>query len=87
VWDLVDIFFSAFNISFIPREENVMADSLAISVRNFRVPLPPKLGYDIEVRYRPSIPNNIKYWKVFKDDLEIKKFLDFVDVLYALDID
>jgi hypothetical protein len=78
VWDLVDSFFSAFNISFIPREENVMADSLAISARNFRVPLPPKLRYDVEVRYRPSIPDNIKYWKVFKDDLESKDFLSLL---------
>ena len=27
VWDLIDIFFLAFNISFIPREENIMVDS------------------------------------------------------------
>jgi ribonuclease HI len=31
VWDLVDGFFSAFNISFIPREDNTMVDSLAVS--------------------------------------------------------
>jgi ribonuclease HI len=87
VWDLVDSFFSAFNISFIPREENVMADSLAISTSNFRVPLPPKLRYDVEVRYRPSVPDNIKYWKVFEDDLEIRKFLESVDEFSALHID
>ena len=28
VWDLVDSFFSTFNISFVPREENTMADAL-----------------------------------------------------------
>jgi ribonuclease HI len=41
VWDLVDGFFLAFNISFVPREENAMADSLVVLVSNFRVPLPP----------------------------------------------
>jgi ribonuclease HI len=61
VWDLVDNFFSAFNISFIPREENTMADSLATSASNFKVPLPPKFRYDVEVNYRPSIPDNIKH--------------------------
>jgi hypothetical protein len=71
-WDLIDNFFSAFNISFIPREENTMADSLAISMRQFKIPLPPKLRYDIEVKYRPSIPDNVKHWKVFEDDLEVK---------------
>jgi hypothetical protein len=84
---MVDSFFSAFNISFIPREENVMADSLAISVSNFRVSLPPKLRYDVEVRYRPSIPDSIKYWKVFEDDIEIKKFLESFDEFSALQID
>jgi ribonuclease HI len=49
VWDLIVNFFLAFNISFIPREENIMDDSLAISTSNFKVPLPPKLMYDVEV--------------------------------------
>jgi hypothetical protein len=80
-------FFSAFNISFVPREENVMTDSLAISASNFRIPRPPKLRYDVEVKYRPSIPDNVKHWKVFEDDLEIKRFLEAVDEFSALHID
>jgi hypothetical protein len=87
VWDLVDSFFSAFNISFIPREENTMADSLAISARNFIIPIPPKIKYDVEVKYMPSIPDNVKYWKVFEDDLELKNFLETVDEFSALHID
>jgi ribonuclease HI len=87
VWDLIDNFFLAFNVSFIPREENTMADSLAISVSHFRIPLPPKLRYDVEVRYRPSVPDNIKHWKVFEEDLEIRKFLESVDEFFALHID
>jgi ribonuclease HI len=87
VWDLVDSFFLAFNISFVPREENTMADSLVVSTSKFRVPLPPKLKYDVDVKYRPSIPNNVKHWKVFEDDLEIKIFLETVDEFYASHID
>jgi ribonuclease HI len=60
VWGLVDSFFSNFNISFIPREDNTMVDSLAISTRNFRIPIPPKIKYDVEVKYMPSIPDNVK---------------------------
>jgi ribonuclease HI len=71
VWGLIDNCFLAFNISFIPREENIMVDSLVVSTRNFRVPLPPKLRYDLEVNYKPSVPGNLKNWKVFEDDLEI----------------
>jgi hypothetical protein len=87
VWDLIDSFFLAFNISFIPRGENTVVDSLVVSASNFRVPLPPKLRYDVEVKYRPSIPNNVKHWKVFEDDLEIKRFLETVDEFSALHID
>jgi hypothetical protein len=56
-----------------------VADSLATSASIFKVPLPPKLRYDVEVKYRPSIPDNVKHWKVFEDDLEIKKFLETVE--------
>jgi ribonuclease HI len=87
VWDLVDSFLSAFNISFIPREENTMVDSLVVSASNFRIPIPPKIKYDVEVKYKPSIPNNVKYWKVFEDDLELKNFLDIVDDFSTLHID
>ena len=75
VWDLIDNFFSAFNISFIPREENTLVDSLTISASLFRIPLLPKIKYDVAIRYQPSVPDNIKHWKVFEDDLEIEKFL------------
>jgi ribonuclease HI len=87
VWDLVDSFFSTFNISFIPREENTMDDSFTVSTSNFRIPIPPKLKYDVEVKYMPSILDNVKYWKVFEDDLEFKKFLETVDEFFALHID
>jgi ribonuclease HI len=87
VWDLVEIFFLDFNISLIPREENTVENSLVVSTSKFRVPLPLKLKYDVEVKYRPSIPNNVKHWKVFEDDLEIKIFLETVDEFFDLHID
>jgi ribonuclease HI len=86
-WDLIDSFFLAFNISFIPRGENSVADSLATSASNFKIPLPPKLRYDTKVKCRPSIPDNVKHWKVFEDDLEIKRFLETVEEFSALHID
>jgi hypothetical protein len=63
-----------------------MVDSMVVSTSNFKVPLPPKLKYDVEVKYRPFIPNNIKNWKLFEDDLEIIRFLDIVDEFFALHI-
>jgi hypothetical protein len=87
VWDLIDNLFSTFNISFIPREENTLADSLAVSASLFNIPLSPKIKYEVEIRYRPSVLDNIKHWKVFEDDLEIKKFLQSINEFYSLHID
>jgi ribonuclease HI len=86
VWDLVDSFFSTFNISLIPREENIVYDSLVVSASNFRIPIPPKIKYGVEVKYMPSMPDNVKYWKVFEDDLELKNFLETIDEFSALHI-
>jgi ribonuclease HI len=41
VWDLVDNSFLAFNISFIPREENAPADLLAFTASLLKVPALP----------------------------------------------
>jgi hypothetical protein len=84
---MIDSFFLAFNISFVPREENSVADSLAVSASNFKVPFPPKLKYEVEIKYRPSIPDNVKHWKVFEDDIEIKKFLETVGEFSDMHID
>jgi hypothetical protein len=74
VWDLIENFFSSFNISFIPREKNALADSLSISTSLFRVPLLAKRKYDVDIKYRPVVLDNVRHWKVFEDDLEIKNF-------------
>ena len=47
-------------------------DSLALAAAYFKVPKVTHLKYPINVRYRPSIPDDIKHWKVFHDDQEIK---------------
>jgi hypothetical protein len=87
VGDLVDSFFFAFNISFVPREENTMEDSLVVSAIKFSVPLPPKLKYEVKVKYRPCIPDNVKHCKVFEDNFEIKKNLETMNEFSTLHID
>jgi len=86
VWDMIGNFFLAFNISFILREENIVVDSLFVSASNFRFPLPPKFRYDIELKYRPSIPDNVNHWKVFEDDIDFKRFLETVEEFSLLHI-
>ena len=86
VWKLRDSFIF-FELSYMPRAMNHLADSLAISAILFVPPLPPKLSYDIQVKYRPSLPDNVKFWKVFENDDELSKFLHVVDEFYDMDID
>jgi ribonuclease HI len=78
VWKIRDSF-SIFDISYIPRDMNHLADSLAISDSLFIPPMPPRLNYEIQVKYKPSLLENIKYWKVFEDDDELNRFLQEVD--------
>ena len=79
--------FSEFRIAHVPRLMNEMADSLAVSACNFIPPLPPKLSYEIQVKYRPSLPDNVEFWKVFEDDAELTRFLNVIDEFADLEID
>ena len=68
---MIEHYFSSFNINFVTREENQILDSLAIVASNFKVPLDVKVGYDVQIKNRPSIPDKIKHWQVFEDDRDI----------------
>jgi hypothetical protein len=83
----VNNFFLAFNISFIPREENAPADCLAFTASLLEILELPTVSSDIEIKYRPSVSDNVKHWKVFEDDQEIEKFLQSVDDFSASHID
>ena len=64
-----------FELSYIPRVLSHLDDSLTVSASLFVPPLPPRLSYDIQVKYRPSMPDNAKFWWVFENDGELSKFL------------
>ena len=49
-WDLIENFFIAFNITFVPREYNETTDSLALAATYFKVPKVTHLKYHIDVR-------------------------------------
>jgi len=68
VWDIVDNFFDAFNIMVIPRDENNEVDALDTATNMFKPPPVLKIKHEVEIRHGPSIPDNIKHWKVFEDD-------------------
>ena len=64
-----------------------MADSLAVSASLLQFPLPPMVKNDVDIRYRPSVLENVKHWNVFEDDFELERFLQSVDEFLTLHID
>jgi ribonuclease HI len=66
VLDLLEKF-PEYNLSAIPREKNQIVDALTTSTTVFKVPIFPGKKYKVEVKYKPVVPINIKYWKVFED--------------------
>jgi ribonuclease HI len=86
VWKIKDSF-SIFDISYIPRAMNHLANSLAVSASMFIPPMPPRLNYEIQIKYRPSLPDNVKYWNFFEDNDELNRFLLVVDEFSDMHID
>lgn len=66
--------FQAYSFIVKTRDQNSIADSLAVSASLFIIPIHSTEKYEIEVRHRPSIPNNITNWKVFEDYRHIYVF-------------
>ena len=66
---------------------NHIADSVVVSTIMFLPRLPPKLSYEIQVKYRRSLPDNVKFWNVFENDDELSKFLQVVDEFSDMHID
>ena len=62
VWDLFSNFFYEHEISLVPREEKIIADSLAKTASAFRIPIYSNEKYEMNVRQKPSILDNIRHW-------------------------
>jgi ribonuclease HI len=86
VLDLLEEFLE-YSLSVIPRGHNQIANSLSTSDLVFKIPFFPNRGYEIEVKHRPTIPDNIKYWHVFEDDKQIESFLKMDGEFSNLNID
>jgi hypothetical protein len=86
-WDMMEKNFSSVNIHFIPCIENLHADALAKAASTFTPPMTFKFKYHIEIRHRPSVPDNIQHWQVFEDDEEIKKFLEEIGNFFETHVD
>lgn len=74
-------------MTYIPRDQNIHADAFAVSASSFKLPDQTNLLYQIQVKYRPSIPDNLKHWQIFEDDEHLKSFMQIVDQFSFLQID
>lgn len=79
--------FVKFKLNHVPRTRNDLVDSLVVSACAFIPPFPPQLTYEIKMKYRPSLPDNVKFWKVFEDNVELTRFLGVMDEFADLQID
>ena len=76
VWDMFGNYFTEHTIRVVPRYQNTMVDSLVVGAGKFKNPTTGQKKYKVDIINIPSIPDNSKYWKVFEDDMQIKRFLE-----------
>jgi hypothetical protein len=70
-----------------PRGQNILADGLATSTTTCKIPFCPTCKYTVEVKCRPTIPNNIRYWQVFGNDDQIEDFIQCKNDFECTNID
>jgi hypothetical protein len=79
--------FSEYDLTAIPKEQNQIVDALATSASVFKIPILPDKRYEIEVKHRPTVPDNIRHWQVFDDDKQVERFLPMSNEFTNTNID
>jgi hypothetical protein len=69
------------------RGQNILVDELATSVASCKIHFRQTRPYTVEVKCRPTVPDNIKYWKVFGNDDQIEDFLQCKNDFECTNID
>jgi ribonuclease HI len=75
------------DLQVMPRGQNILADGLATSAASCKIPFRQTHPYTVEVRCRPTVPDNIKYWQVFGNDDQIEYFLQCKNDFECTNID
>jgi hypothetical protein len=79
--------FTEIDLQVMPRGQNILADGLATSTTTCKIPFRPTHQYIVEVKCRPTIPDNIRYWQVFRNDDQIEDFLQCKNEFECTNID
>jgi hypothetical protein len=67
--------FTKVDLQVMPRGHNILVNGLAMSAATCKIPFLSTHPYMIEVKCRPTILDNIRYWQVFGNDDQIEDFL------------
>ena len=74
VLDVLKMFLE-YTLTAVPRTQNIIADYLATISSNIKIPMNSSNKFEIHIKHRPSVPDNLRYWQFFWDDKEINSFL------------
>jgi ribonuclease HI len=79
--------FNEIDLQVMSRGQNILADGLATSAASCKIPFRQTRPYTVEVKCRPTVPDNIRYWKVFGNDDQIEDFLQCKNDFECTNID
>jgi hypothetical protein len=79
--------FDVIDLISIPREHNSLADSLAVAASTLQ-PTEDLLNGQgkSEINFRPSVPDNIDHWQVFRNDEQILRFIHNVQEFFGFNV-
>ena len=76
--DVMDLLktFKESKMIFVPRKRNIAAHNLAFAARTCLTPYETK-DCTTQIKFRPAMPDNEKYWQMFDGDKQIEDFMQF----------
>jgi len=63
--------FPEYTLTVVPQTQNIIVDSLATITSNLNIPTNSSNKFEIHVKHRPVVPDNLRYLQVFWDDNKI----------------
>jgi len=79
--------FPEYQLSLIPRGQNVFIDALATSASTYMMKFHPNRKYEVEVKPRLDVPDNVRYRQVFGSDEKIESFFQLKEDFENVHID
>ena len=71
----------------IPRKHNLHAHILATFASTCKLPFETNHHFTAEIKNRLAIPDNVKNWQVFENDIQINNFLTLKEEFSSINID